>query len=168
MRYYATVAGQERTIELEPLGGSQYRLTLDGGTPQLVDAERVEGQTLSLLVNGRSYDVDFQSDGEALETTLGESSFRFELLDERRRRMHEASSKSQIVGPAVVKAPMPGKIVKVLVGLGQDVVEGQGVVIIEAMKMENELRAPKSGKVREVKVREGQTVEGRAELLAID
>ena len=63
---------------------------------------------------------------------------------------------------------MPGKVVKLLVAVGDEVAEGQGVLLIEAMKMENELRAPKAGRVVSIAVAEGQTVEGRTELVVIE
>jgi biotin carboxyl carrier protein len=168
MRYHATIAGRTRVVEIEPLGATQYRVRLDDGAPQIIDAERVEGQVLSLLAGNKSYDVDFEPEGDALKTTVGGEAFVIELLDDRRQRAKQMRSGSAIAGPVVVTAPMPGKVVKVLVEPGQDVAEGQGVIIIEAMKMENELRSPKAGKVKEIFASEGQTVEGRAKLVAVE
>ena len=91
-----------------------------------------------------------------------------EVLDERRKRLKAARGGDGPTGRYVLRAPMPGKVVKVLVAPGQAVEAGQGLVIIEAMKMENELRAARSGRVTRVFVKEGQTVEGRAELAVIE
>lgn len=82
------------------------------------------------------------------------------------RRAHEVGGAGQ--GPQRILAPMPGKVVKVLVQRGDQVVARQGVVIVEAMKMENELRAPRVGTVSEVKVAEGSSVEAGAVLMIID
>ncbi|MBI2369669.1 MAG: acetyl-CoA carboxylase biotin carboxyl carrier protein subunit [Deltaproteobacteria bacterium] len=71
-------------------------------------------------------------------------------------------------GRQVIRAPMPGRVVRILVGLGEPVEAGQGVIVIEAMKMENELRARAPGEVREILVREGDTVEGNADLVVIE
>jgi pyruvate carboxylase subunit B len=72
------------------------------------------------------------------------------------------------VGPASVQSPMPGKVVKVLVAVGDEVKAGQGVVVVEAMKMENELKAPKDGKVKAISVKEGQPVEAGQTLATLD
>jgi len=71
-------------------------------------------------------------------------------------------------GPARITAPMPGKLVRVLVEPGQDVAAGEGLVVVEAMKMENELRAPKAGRVKDVPVKEGQAVEAGALLVVVE
>jgi biotin carboxyl carrier protein len=75
---------------------------------------------------------------------------------------------SQAAGPAEIKAMMPGRIVNVLVDPGDDVINQQGLIVVEAMKMENELKSPKAGKVVEVKVSPGQTVEKGEVLIIIE
>ena len=75
---------------------------------------------------------------------------------------------ASVGGPARVQAPMPGKLVRVLVSAGQDVGAGQGLVVMEAMKMENEIRAPRAGRVKEAPVREGQAVETGALLVLLE
>jgi biotin carboxyl carrier protein len=121
-----------------------------------------------MLVDGRSYEVDLEEDGESLNALVDDNLFRIDLVDERRQRLRAARGKFSVAGPQTIRAPMPGKIVKILVEKGAEVTEGQGVIIIEAMKMENELRAPKAGKVKDILVAEGQTVDNRAELVAIE
>lgn len=168
MRYYATIGGETREVEIESLGGSRYRVAIDGGEAREFDAERLEPQSIHLLVEGRSYDVDLEEENEALNLLVEDELFRVEVLDERRMRLRQAKGKFAVAGPQVVVAPMPGKVVKLLVSPGDAVEEGQGVVVVEAMKMENELRSPKAGKVAEVFVSEGQTVEGRTQLVSIE
>ena len=80
--------------------------------------------------------------------------------------MRAATGKREVSGRVEIKATMPGRVVNVLVGSGDEVTAGQGVIIVEAMKMENELKSPKAGKVTEVKVAPGQTVE-KGELLVV-
>jgi biotin carboxyl carrier protein len=81
--------------------------------------------------------------------------------------MHKAGGKFSLEGPQRVDAPMPGKIVRVLVKEGDAVEEGQGLVVVEAMKMENELKSPKAGVVRELHAQEGQPVEAGAKLAVV-
>jgi biotin carboxyl carrier protein len=168
MRYYATQSGRERVVDIEPLGEGRYHVSLDGGAPRLVDAARLEGATLHLLVDGRSHEAEVADDEGAILLRLGDVERRLELVDERRRRLASVGGGSAASGRAVLKAPMPGKVVKLLVAVGDEVAEGQGVLLIEAMKMENELRAPKAGRVVSIAIAEGQTVEGRTELVVIE
>ncbi len=168
MRYFATLNGQERTIDLEHVGGTQFRIALDGGTPVEIDAERVEGSVVHLLRGTESHDVDVEEDGDALNLLVGDDIVTVELLDERKKRLKSAKSGGGSEGKALLRAPMPGKVVKVLVEVGQEITDGAGLVIIEAMKMENELRAPRAGKVTNIFVKEGQTVEGKAELVTVE
>jgi biotin carboxyl carrier protein len=94
--------------------------------------------------------------------------FPLEILDEKKLRMRRASGRFTVQGKQTLTSPMPGKVVKVLVAVGDEVKEGQGLVVVEAMKMENELRSPKDGKVVELHVKEGQAVEGNARLCAVE
>lgn len=168
MKYFATLGGRQREVNIEALGGTHFRIRIDGGAAHEVDAERLDGGIVSLLVDGQSYDVDLEPDGEALNLLVRDRLFRMELLDERRLRLQAAKGGFTAAGPQVIRAPMPGKIVKVLAPEGTEVAEGQGVIVIEAMKMENELRATHAGKVAKVLVKEGQTVEGKTELVRIE
>lgn len=168
MRYFAMLEGKQRTVDVEPIGGSRFRVSIDGGEPRLVDAERLERGTVNVLIEHRSYDIELEEDGEKLSMLVEDDLFRMEMLDERRMRLREAKGKFSVEGPQVIRAPMPGKVVKVLVETGAEVAEGQGVVVIEAMKMENELRATKAGTVVALTVKEGQTVEGGTELARIE
>jgi biotin carboxyl carrier protein len=168
MRYYTRVGTEEKTVDIEPLDGSRFRITIGGESPRVIDAEQVEGQVVHMLVDGRSHDVGIEQEGGALHVQVQDDVYRLELLDERKHRLLAARGKFQVSGPQTIRAPMPGKIVKILVGKGAAVEEGQGVIVIEAMKMENELRAPKAGHVAEIFVTEGQTVENRTDLVSID
>ena len=91
-----------------------------------------------------------------------------ELLDERKLRMRRVAGKFTVEGAQAVAAPMPGRVAKLLVEAGDEVKAGQALVVLEAMKMENELRSPKDGKVAEVLVREGQAVDAQTKLCTIE
>jgi biotin carboxyl carrier protein len=168
MRYFTTLRGEERSIDIERLEEGRYRMTIQGGAPRIIDARHLEGHVVHMLVDNASHEVDIEEESDTLAVQVDGAVFRFDLLDERRMRLRKAGGKFHVAGPQTVRAPMPGKIVKVLVAKGAAVTEGQGVVIIEAMKMENELRAPKAGQVAEIFVSEGQTVEHRADLVSIE
>jgi biotin carboxyl carrier protein len=145
-----------RSVELERIA-DRWKITLDG---QLVDADAVEitPTTLSLLLDGQSYEVRLSPapDG-VLKIQTGLQEFTAEVADPRawRGRRHgtlEAEGRQQVV------APMPGKVVRVLVKAGDQVEAGQGLLVVEAMKMQNEIRSPKGGTVERVHVKEGQPV----------
>ena len=174
MRYHAIVGGEERLVEVTP-GGSRFRVAIHSGPREApdprvleVDAVHLAGDAVSMLVGGRSARCDIEpgKDG-ALAVLVNGSLHRLELLDERKLRMRQATGKFSLEGPQRVDAPMPGKIVRVLVKAGDEVSEGQGLVVVEAMKMENELKSPKAGKVQELLAVEGAAVEAGAKLVVV-
>jgi biotin carboxyl carrier protein len=94
--------------------------------------------------------------------------YRIHLADERRMRVGGAQSSMELQGRQKVSVPMPGKVTAVLVSEGDAVEKGQGLLIVEAMKMENEVRSPIAGVVKEIKVKAGETVEGGVVLVVIE
>ena len=169
MRYYATLPGQKepKPLDLEPLGQGRYAITVDGVRHE-VDAAHPEPGVLSLLVDGESYAIDLEDVGEQVNVRVRDEVFRVDVVDERKLRMREATHAPSLEGRQPLRAPMPGKVVKILVAVGDAVAEGQGMVVVEAMKMENELKSPKAGKVVELSVKEGQAVEAGAPLAAVE
>ena len=160
MRYFAKLQGQKEAVpvDVEHLGGTQYRLTLEDKT-YTVDALTLDHGAVSLLVNGTSYPVEFEESGDEVGVLVRGQVSRVDVADERRLRLRAGSAGFTAEGKQVISAPMPGKVVKVLVKLGDEVKEGQGLVVMEAMKMENELRAEIAGRVKAVHVQPGQAVE---------
>lgn len=169
MRYYANLPGQKdpQPLEVEHLGGSRYAVTLDGKRHE-VDAAHPEPGALSLLVDGESYAVELEDVGEQVRVVVRDEVYTLDIADERKLRMRQASAGASTEGKQVMRAPMPGKVVKILAAVGSDVAEGQGLIVVEAMKMENELKSPKAGKLVEVFVKEGQAVEGGANLCTVE
>jgi biotin carboxyl carrier protein len=167
--YVALLDGgkRERTVQVTPLGPGLFEVRI-GDEVHRVDAWRHDHGTLSLLVDGTSYSATLDERGSRVHVRLDGSVFPIEVLDERRLRLRRAAGRFTVEGKQTVTAPMPGKVVKVLVAKGAQVREGQGLVVIEAMKMENELKSPKDGRVVELYVQEGQTVEGNAKLCAVE
>ena len=133
-----------------------------------VDAVPLQGAAVSLIVGTRSYrcDIEPRKDGQ-LHVRVNQSVVPLEMLDERKLRLRRASGKFTLEGPQRIDAPMPGKVVRVLVKVGDEVQEGQGLLVVEAMKMENELKSPKAGKVTELHAVEGAAVESGAKLAVV-
>ena len=94
-------------------------------------------------------------------------SFQVSLVDPRREGP-STSGRTEAAGPVAVSAPMPGKVVRILTAEGEEVRQGQGLVVVEAMKMQNELGSPKSGRVRAVRVAEGQAVDSGEPLVLVE
>jgi len=174
MRYHAILRGEERLIEITLRAGA-YRVVIHDGpkecaAPRIleVDAVHLPGHALGLLAGTRSARCDIEPGREGrLSVLVGDTVHALELLDERRLRLSRAGGKFSAEGPQRVDAPMPGKIVRVLVKVGDEVAEGQGLVVVEAMKMENELRSPRAGKVVELHAVEGAAVESGAKLAVV-
>ncbi|MCP3105120.1 biotin/lipoyl-binding protein [Myxococcus sp. K15C18031901] len=169
MRYFTKQQGQKEAapVDVESLGGDRYKLTVDGVTYQ-VDALALEHGTLSMLVDGQSYNVEFEENGDEVGVLLRGQVSRFDVADERRLRLRAGTAGFSVEGKQLVTAPMPGKVVKVLVKVGDEVKEGQGLVVVEAMKMENELKSPKAGKITELFAKEGTAVENNAKLVVVE
>lgn len=175
MRFIATLDGNEHVIDVDDHGvdDGYYTMSLDGHAYD-VDAQLMKSNIVSMLIDQKSYDVDLEKqskeplDGRLAVRVRGRV-IRFEMLDERRKKMKEAqSSRFDVGGVYTVNSPMPGKVIKILANEGEDVEEGQGVIVIEAMKMENELRTPKKGKVAALKVKEGDAVNPGQLLMTIE
>lgn len=175
MRFIANIGGHEHVVIVDNHGRDDgyYTMTLDGNEYE-VDAQLMKSHIVSMLIDHKSYDVDVEKqskdtlDGRLAVGVRGRV-IRFEMLDERRKKMKEAqSTRFDLAGAAAITSPMPGKVIKVLVKEGEEVKEGQGIIVVEAMKMENELRAPKDGKVTDIRAKEGQAVEAGATLVVIE
>jgi len=131
-----------------------------------VDSVFLSEGSYSLLIDGTSFDVTVHRSLTHYSVTVNGSSFEIALRDPK-RFLNKASGDEGSAGPASVSAAMPGKLVRFIVAEGDSVKEGQGVAVVEAMKMQNELKAPKSGTVVRLFVAEGQAVNAGECLLTI-
>ena len=184
MTFEVEAGGRKRAVEITG-AGRVYRAVVDGRA-YAVDVARV-GDIWSLLVGsaepalsspalrpGRSYEVMIgdQSGGELAVYVNGRAvpvSIHGFISPRTQRRLARSDRTDEArSGPVNVAAPMPGRIVKVLVNEGDAVVARQGIVVVEAMKMENEVRAPRTGTVKEVRVTQGALVEARTVLVVIE
>ena len=166
MKYIVTVNGEDHEVLLD---GAQA--SMDGEVSQAQVAE-LEGTPIRLLTIGDTvHRVVARRTGTRGSYDLWIDGHRFsvEALDERSRAIRELSRKSQgALGPAPLIAPMPGLVVRVNVAVGDSVQAGQGLVVMEAMKMENELRAPAAGTVRQVHATPGTAVEKGTVLIELE
>jgi biotin carboxyl carrier protein len=164
MRLVATLDGAEHQLEVEELTAHALRIKLGERLFDL-DIHRVGPSSYSILVDNRSFDFEVVREGEELLVASRGGATRVTLVDAA-RKSRQTGARPQAAGKASLKAMMPGRVVNVLVNVGDEVAAHQGLLVVEAMKMENELKAPKAGKVVEIKVKPGQTVE-KGELLLV-
>ncbi len=156
MKYFVTIEQETFEVELAPEGA-----TVDG-EPVSVDLAQVPGTPVrTLLVDGASHRLVAGRKGSGRwELHLAGRRLACEAVDERTKVIREMTAAvSGPAGPAPVRAPMPGLVVKIEVEEGQEVAAGQGMAIVEAMKMENELKAAGPGVVSAIHVAAGDTVE---------
>jgi biotin carboxyl carrier protein len=164
-RYLATLGGVDQELEVEETSAHGLRLKI-GGRQFEADVRKVGDSSFSVLIGNRSFDLEVVPEGDELIVASRGATTRVTLLDTARRSRATVGGRPVMAGKAQLKAMMPGRVVNVLVSVGDEVALQQGLVVIEAMKMENELKSPKAGKVTEVKVTPGQTVE-KGDLLIV-
>jgi biotin carboxyl carrier protein len=163
--YHATIDGLEHGLEVEELadaGAFEIRL---GGAKVVANLRKVGPASFSIIVGTRSFDLDVIRQGDEFVVSSRSGVTRLTLEDARRRLTHSRAAR-EVSGKVQMRAMMPGRVLSVSVQVGDQVEVHQGVLVIEAMKMENELKSPKAGTVVEVKVAAGQTVE-KGELLIV-
>lgn len=157
MKYEVSILGKTHLVELERRADG-WQANIEGESGTTADVAEIAPNVFSVLLSGRSHEIYVTaSSGGQLRLQTGGFEFLAEVIDPRswRGRRHsgaEAEGRQQIL------APMPGKVVRLLVKAGDAVEGGQGLLVVEAMKMQNEIRSPKSGKVERVVVAEGQAV----------
>jgi biotin carboxyl carrier protein len=164
MKYIATIEGKEYAIEV--IDEKHIRM---GDQVLQVDFEPVSGQPVfSLIVDGKSYE-SFVYRGEDLwEVMLRGKQFSVLVEDEREKRLRVAGGGAIAEGVEYrLKAPMPGLVVMVTVEEGQAVEKGQVLVVLESMKMHNELKSPRAGTIGRIRAKAGETVEQKQTLLTV-
>jgi biotin carboxyl carrier protein len=164
MRYFVTLPSQEElAVDIVHLPTGGARVEVDGDALD-VDAQRADG-AWSVRIGNRV--VDLRLDGQPPTLSFAASGVRLEARVESERSRLSASDDSATAGAGDISAPMPGRVVKVLVAEGDEVEPGTPVIVVEAMKMENELCAAAAGKVTEICAEPGHNVDGGAVLVRI-
>src|SRR5262245_13899978 len=158
------VAGTVHRIAFEP-SGEKLRILVDG-REHLVDARGFDGFFYSLLIGERSYEVTVEENEDGYRVQLGTEAIQILRLDPLRPARQKGGPGRR--SATRIRSIMPGKVSRILVKPGDTVSEGQPLLVIEAMKMENEVSAPFAGKVASVPVEAGSTVEVGTELLILE
>jgi biotin carboxyl carrier protein len=162
MLYDVTIHGKNYRLELNRVDG-RWSCRLDGRDVE-VEAVLVRPDVLSLRIGNVAYEVKSERIANDLQIWVGSARFAVELRDPRSLRSRSRAADDH--GPRKITAPMPGKVVRLLVGEGDKVEAGGGVAIVEAMKMQNEIKSPKQGTVQKILVGEGAAVNA-GDVLAI-
>ena len=164
MSYLVRIDNIEYKIAIEKKG-EYFKILLND---KKIDAEMVaqdRNSRLTLIIDNKSYDVVF--DTENMISVNGEN-YNAEVVDEQIKKLIKASPKSIHKKELTINAPMPGLIIEIEAKEGDAVRAGQGLVIVEAMKMQNEMKAPRDGVVKQILVKKGQTVNSRDTLVIIE
>lgn len=165
-KYISILDDQEIPFEIDD---NRDQLTIKTDKKEWsVDVHRAGPHHYSVIQDGHSYDLRFYHDGNQVTAFLNGEHLSFQLEDPQFLRKKGGAAHDKIHGPAEMKAMMPGKIIKVLVKKGEKVTKGQGLIVMEAMKMENEILSPKDGTVTDLKAVEGQSTESGAILAVIE
>ncbi len=155
MIYDITIDEKSFRLELEQLDG-KWHCRLDGRDVAM-DAVLARRDVLSVLIDGKAYEVKRERTATDLHLWVGGARYAAELRDPRSLRSRKATAGDDR-GPKKLVAPMPGKVVRVLLEEQAEVQVGQGILVMEAMKMQNEIKSPKKGVVQKIVAREGTAV----------
>ena len=164
MKYITVVGDKQFLVEII----DDRHVSVDGKIYE-VDFESVSGQPVySLIVNGKSHESYVAQVDDIWQVLLRGRLYSVSVEDEREKRLRAAAGSGIAeTGEFHLKAPMPGLVVTIPVAEGQEVKKGQVLLILESMKMQNELKSPRDGKVNRIKVRAGESVEQRQTLLSV-
>jgi biotin carboxyl carrier protein len=164
VKYYSRVGQNEYEIEI--IDG---KILVDGEAVELDLRQSGAPELYSLLYNGRSFELLIEPERFKYGVTLRGERFEVQVEDERTRRLNMGRKMVSLPeGELAITAPIPGLVIKVLVEVGQTVKEEQPLVLLEAMKMENEIRAVREGVVKKIEIVAGQRVEQNAILLVLE
>jgi biotin carboxyl carrier protein len=168
MKLTAEIDGEQHALEVRREGARVFAEV--GGRAYELEARQTEGGAYLLVLGGRVHECRVGaavSPGGASKVEVGGRAYEVSLFDPRRLRAAGAGG-AQNQGRAVVAASIPGKIMRVLVEEGAAVEAGDGLVVVEAMKMQNELKSPKAGTVVELRARAGETVNAGDVLVVVE
>ncbi len=163
MKYEITIGGTTRLVDIEPAGLGRYRVAWDGES-HAIDLLRPTREAYQMLIDGESWEAGaVPTEGGYLVDVMGLTT-EVGVVDPRRKALRLAAGAVS----GMVSTQMPGRVVRLLVAPGDAVKKGQPIIVVEAMKMENEMKSPIDGTVAEVLVAEGSTVESGTKLVRVE
>lgn len=163
MRYITTIGDQEFTVDII----DSKHVTVNGKTLS-VDFESINGQPVySLIIDGKSYEGYVYPDEDNWQVLLHGRLHQAMVEDEREKRLRAAAGGVAQGGEFHLKAPMPGMVIAIPVSEGQAVKKGQVLLILESMKMQNELKSPRDGVVARIRIKAGEAAEQKQALLSV-
>lgn len=164
MKYITTIGEREYSIEIV-----NRKLVIVDGISYDVDFASISGQPVySLLVDNKSYEGYMYPDDDDWEVLLQGILYSVNVEDERERRLKQALGEGPSqTGEFHLKAPMPGLVVTIPVSEGQEVVKGDVLIILESMKMQNELKSPQDGQISRIRIKVGDSVERKQTLVSV-
>jgi biotin carboxyl carrier protein len=163
MKYITTVDGKEFTLEIK----DEKHILVNDKVLE-IDFESVDGQPVySLLIDGKSHEGYVYADETNWQVLLRGRLYQATVEDEREKRLRATTSGISEDGEFHLKAPMPGLIIAIPVSEGEMVQKGQVLIILESMKMQNELKSPREGKIHRIRVKPGDTVEQKQPILSV-
>jgi biotin carboxyl carrier protein len=154
LTYDVNIDGKNYRLELNYVDG-RWQCRLDGEAVD-VDAVLARRDVLSVIIGGKAYEIKRERTATDMHLWVGSVRYAVQLRDPRSLRSRASADDGK--GPRKLIAPMPGKVVRILAGEGAEVEAGQGIVVVEAMKMQNEIKSPKKGVVRKIVAAEGAAV----------
>jgi len=163
--YFANLETMEHSVDVKNRSGSLYDVTLDGKS-YLIDFCETKN-AYSLIVDGKSYEISSTSTAAGYGIWIEYDFFLVNIMTELQKRVISSQRNKKTAEPEVVKTEMPGKIVSVKKHKGDDIKKGETVIILEAMKMQNEIASPKNGKIIDIYVREDQLIDASDKLFKI-
>ena len=167
MTYDVTIGS--RTPPSSPSDGDSFNTRAKTPTlsrrasPKRFSIEQIDASTYSVLIEGRSYRAQLSAKGEVI---VNGRTFALDVHDPRKLRGRGSADNGS--GRKTIVAPMPGRVIRILIEKGQEVEAGQGLIVVEAMKMQNEMKSPRAGKVLEVRTTTGAAVSAGEALLVIE
>lgn len=164
MKYITTVDGVDYEVEI--LKNNKIRVN---EKEYEIDFDEISGQNIyTLLVNGKSFEAYISEDEDIWNVFMLGNKYKVDVVDEREKRLREAAGIVTVgTGGFVLKSPMPGLVIKISVNVGDIVEIGDVLIILESMKMQNELKSAQEGIISEIPIKEGDNVEQKETMIVV-
>jgi biotin carboxyl carrier protein len=169
MPYEVKLNGRTANVELISRAGDKVLVAVDGKEYEL-DFVKVSPDSFSVLYRNKSYNLELIPQGgikKYLVNTFN-NTYEVQIIDAEAKYLASRRKGLDEEGESVITAPIPGRVIRILVEQGEEVEAGQTVIVISAMKMESDFKAPRTGRIAEIRVKEGQTVEARQVMVVIE